>query len=263
MKQKDTSSIKSIILDMDGVLWRDNEPIGNLPAIFAEIDRCGWQVSLVTNNATRNINQYVDKLFKFGIRIHPQQIINSAQAAANYLSKRFPQGGNVYIVGESALSDTLLKEGFTNTTEDALAVVVALDRQLTYEKLLQATLLIRAGATFLATNPDRTFPTPAGLVPGTGAILAALEAASETSPIVVGKPAPEMYQLAIQRMGATPGSTLVVGDRLETDIAAAQKIGCRTALVLSGVTSIQKAQAWEPAFDWLAPDLTTLIDMLK
>jgi 4-nitrophenyl phosphatase len=263
VKQTDPSTIKTIILDMDGVLWRDDVQIGDLPAIFAEIDRRCWQLSLATNNATRTIDQYVDKLLKFGVRVHPNQIINSAQAAANYLKQRFPQGGNVYVVGESALSNTLLNHGYTNSTIDALAVVVGMDRQLVYEKLRQATLLLRGGAIFVATNPDRTFPTPAGLVPGTGAILAALEAASEIQPIIVGKPAPEMYQLAMQRMNATPESTLVVGDRLETDIAGAQKIGCRTALVLSGVTSMQKAQDWKPALDWLAPDLSSLIDMLK
>jgi 4-nitrophenyl phosphatase len=257
-----SSNIKAIILDMDGVLWRDNEPIGDLPAIFSEIDRRGWHVTLATNNATRTISQYVVKLSNFGVQIQPEKIINSAHAAAIYLRKLFPGGGNVYCVGESALSDTLLEEGFKISTDDVVAVVAAMDRQLTYQKLLQATLLIRSGAKFIATNPDRTFPTPAGLVPGTGATLAALEAASEVSPVVVGKPAPEMYQIAMQRMGSSPENTLVVGDRLETDIAGAQNIGCRTALVLSGVTSIQKTQAWKPALDWIAKDLASLLEIL-
>ena len=255
-------NIKAIILDMDGVLWRDNEPIGDLPEIFDEIGKRGWQVALATNNATRTIDQYVEKLRNFGVQARANQIINSAQAAAIYLKKLYPKGGSVFCVGESALSDTLLDEGFNISTENVIAVVVAMDRQLTYEKLLQATLLIRSGAKFIATNPDRTFPTPAGLVPGTGATLAALEASSEVKPVVVGKPAPEMYQIAMQRMGTLPENTLVVGDRLETDIAGAQEIGCRSALVLSGVTSLQKAKAWNPALDWLANDLTSLLTIL-
>lgn len=262
MAEKKSKSVKAIILDMDGVLWRDNEPIGNLPEIFSEIGMRGWQVSLATNNATRTINQYVEKLANFGVEVQENQIINSAQAAAIYLKKFFPQGGNVYCVGESALSNTILNEGFNISTKNVVAVVVAMDRKLTYEKLVQATLLIRSGAKFIATNPDRTFPTPVGLVPGTGATLAALEAASEIKPVVVGKPAPEMYQIAMQRMGILPENTLVVGDRLETDIAGAQEIGCRSALVLSGVTSLQKAQAWKPALDWLATDLTSLLAQL-
>jgi 4-nitrophenyl phosphatase len=260
--EKKSKSVKAIILDMDGVLWRDNEPIGNLPEIFSEIGMRGWQVSLATNNATRTINQYVEKLANFGVEVQENQIINSAQTAAIYLKKFFPQGGNVYCVGESALSNTILNEGFNISTKNVVAVVVAMDRKLTYEKLVQATLLIRSGAKFIATNPDRTFPTPVGLVPGTGATLAALEAASEKKPVVVGKPAPEMYQIAMQRMGILPENTLVVGDRLETDIAGAQEIGCRSALVLSGVTSLQKAQAWKPALDWLATDLTSLLAQL-
>ena len=262
MTEKKSKSVKAIILDMDGVLWRDNEPIGNLPEIFSEIGMRGWQVSLATNNATRTINQYVEKLANFGVEVQENQIINSAQTAAIYLKKFFPQGGNVYCVGESALSNTILNEGFNISTKNVVAVVVAMDRKLTYEKLVQATLLIRSGAKFIATNPDRTFPTPVGLVPGTGATLAALEAASEIKPVVVGKPAPEMYQIAMQRMGILPENTLVVGDRLETDIAGAQEIGCRSALVLSGVTSLQKAQAWKPALDWLATDLTSLLAQL-
>jgi 4-nitrophenyl phosphatase len=260
--EKKSKSVKAIILDMDGVLWRDNEPIGNLPEIFSEIGMRGWQVSLATNNATRTINQYVEKLANFGVEVQENQIINSAQTAAIYLKKFFPQGGNVYCVGESALSNTILNEGFNISTKNVVAVVVAMDRKLTYEKLVQATLLIRSGAKFIATNPDRTFPTPVGLVPGTGATLAALEAASEIKPVVVGKPAPEMYQIAMQRMGILPENTLVVGDRLETDIAGAQEIGCGSALVLSGVTSLQKAQAWKPALDWLATDLTSLLAQL-
>jgi 4-nitrophenyl phosphatase len=260
--EKKSKSVKAIILDMDGVLWRDNEPIGNLPEIFSEIGMRGWQVSLATNNATRTINQYVEKLANFGVEVQENQIINSAQTAAIYLKKFFPQGGNVYCVGESALSNTILNEGFNISTKNVVAVVVAMDRKLTYEKLVQATLLIRSGAKFIATNPYRTFPTPVGLVPGTGATLAALEAASEIKPVVVGKPAPEMYQIAMQRMGILPENTLVVGDRLETDIAGAQEIGCRSALVLSGVTSLQKAQAWKPALDWLATDLTSLLAQL-
>jgi 4-nitrophenyl phosphatase len=261
--ERKSKSIKAIILDMDGVLWRDNEPIGELPEIFAEIDTRGWQVALATNNATRTINQYVEKLVNFGVEIQANQIINSAQTVAIYLKKLFPQGGNVYCVGESALSNTLLEEGFNISTENVIAVVVAMDRQLTYEKLVQATLLIRSGAKFIATNPDRTFPTPAGLIPGTGATLAALEAASEVEPVVVGKPAPEMYRIAMQRMGTLPVNTLVVGDRLETDIAGAQEIGCLSALVLSGVTSLQRAKAWKPALDWLATDLTSLLAQFK
>ncbi len=260
MTEHNIAKIKHILLDMDGVLWRDNQPIVNLPAIFSKIARRDWHVALVTNNATRTIDQYVQKLHGFGVELPASQIINSAQAAGNYLKKRYPSGGNVFVVGEDALVQSLLEYGFTHGEDHALAVVVALDRDLTYEKLSQATLLIRSGVPFIATNPDRTFPTPQGLVPGTGSILAALEAATETVPVIVGKPAPQMYWFAMERISAKPETTLVVGDRLETDIVGAQELGCLTALVLSGVTPPEKAYSWQPKPHWISPDLSSLLD---
>lgn len=255
----DISKIQAAILDMDGVLWRDDQAIGNLPEIFTWFERRGWKITLATNNATKSVRQYLEKLRRFGVSLEPSQIVNSAQAAAYYLRQRFPQGGSIYVIGEDALVQTLAQEGFSPSENDALAVVVGMDRELTYEKLKRGCLLIRAGALFIGTNPDRTFPTPEGLIPGAGALLAALEAATGVQPVIVGKPAPEMYRVALQRMGVFPENTLVIGDRLETDIAGAQAIGCRTALVLSGVTSAREAQAWTPPPDRIAPDLTSLL----
>ena len=138
-----------------------------------------------------------------------------------------------------------------------------MDRQLTYDKLRMATLLIRAGAPFLATNYDVTFPTPEGLVPGAGAIVAAVETATSTKALVIGKPSPAMYQAAIERLGTTPTETLVVGDRLETDIAGGQALHCPTALVLSGVTNPEAARLWQPQPDVTVEDLTSLVNLWK
>jgi 4-nitrophenyl phosphatase len=137
-----------------------------------------------------------------------------------------------------------------------------MDRSLTYAKLRRATLLIRAGVPFLGTNPDRTFPTPEGLVPGAGAILAALEAATYRQPLIMGKPQPEIYRAALLRMGVSPSETLVVGDRPDTDIAGGQALGCFTALLLSGVTSEDCARAWQPPPDLIAADLSSLLTLL-
>jgi 4-nitrophenyl phosphatase len=252
------STIQSLILDMDGVIWRASEPIGDLHAIFERIAGRRWKVALATNNATRTIGMYVERLASFGVNVLPWQVINSAQAAARFLKAHFPRGGPVYVIGERGLIEALEEQGFHHSEANALAVAVAMDRGLTYDKLRRATLLIRGGALFVATNPDRTFPTPEGLVPGAGAILAALEAATYQQPVVCGKPAPEMYRMALERLGTPPEHTLVVGDRLETDIAGAQVLGCPTALVLSGVASRQEAEAWQPAPDLIVEDLTEL-----
>ena len=262
MTQDGRTNIRGLILDMDGVLWRDNQPIGDLPGIFAQIEGRGWGVVLATNNATRSIAQYLDKLRGFGVELRPEQVINSAQAAAHYLSQQHPQGGPVYLIGEDGLTQALEEKGFYFSDRDPLAVVVGMDRQFTYKKMTDGTRLIRAGVPFIGTNPDRTFPTPEGLIPGTGSILAAIEAASYTKPVIVGKPAPEMYRVALERMVIEPSQCLVVGDRLETDIAGAQQIGCLTGLVLSGVTSPDAAKSWMPSPNWICQDLTNLLNCL-
>jgi 4-nitrophenyl phosphatase len=259
-----TPSIQALILDMDGVLWRGDQLLGNLPAIFNEIKHRGLKVMLATNNATRSITQYLQKMSSHGVEMDDWQVINSAEATAHYLQDRYPSGGPVFVVGENGLQQTLLERGFyhSETDNEILAVVASMDRTLSYEKLSKATLMIRAGAEFIGTNPDRTFPDRSGILPGAGSILALLEAASEVNPTIIGKPAPKMYRIALGRLHTLPQQTLVVGDRLETDIAGGQALGCRCALVLSGVTSEVEAQKWKPAPDLIASDLTNLLHML-
>jgi 4-nitrophenyl phosphatase len=254
--------VKGIILDMDGVLWKDSQAIGDLPALFAKMEEISLKVTLATNNATRTTDQYLEKLGLFGVRLEPWQIITSAEAVGFLLQKQFPNRGNVFLIGEESLKHVLQEYGFNtseDTNRDVVAVVAGMDRKLNYDKLRAATLLIRQGIPFIGTNPDRTFPTPEGLIPGTGAILAAIEAATDVEPIIAGKPASSMFNLATERMGLLPHEVLCVGDRLETDIAGGQTVGCKTALVLSGVTTAEAAQKWRPAPDIIVPDLTALI----
>jgi 4-nitrophenyl phosphatase len=167
------------------------------------------------------------------------------------------------VIGESGLVKTIKASGLSVSRQNPLAVIVGLDKEITYNKLKEATLLIRSGVPFIATNPDRTFPSPEGIVPGAGSIIAALEAATDVKPVVLGKPNPEMFLLALHRLGSSPQSTLVVGDRLETDIAGAQAQGCLTGLVLSGVSSDEDEKKWKPSPDFVCPDLTDLIRILN
>ena len=262
MTSFNSKNIRALILDMDGVLWRGDQLIAELPPIFAEIKRLGLGVILATNNSTCTPAQYVEKLCAYGVELEGWQVVNSAEATARYLSAIYPQGGPVYVVGESGLVESLEAKGFTISAENVLAVVAGMDRQLNYSKIDRAAALIRAGASFIGTNPDRTFPTPNGLVPGAGTILAAIEAASYEAPIVIGKPETIIYQIALERLGLKPAQALMVGDRLETDIAGGQKAGCPVALVLSGVTSLAEAQAWRPEVDVIADDLAGLLKRL-
>ncbi len=258
--------IKALIVDMDGVLWRQSEPIGDLPRIFQKIRDKNLKITLATNNATLTVEQYLQKLASFGVQLNAEQIVNSPQAAAAYMVKNFPKGSKIYLIGKDGLREEMLTSGFviTNepTSQDIVAVVVGMDWDLRFEQLCQATLLLRAGAAFIATNSDRTFPTPQGLIPGVGAILALLETASEKKPVVVGKPDPIMYEIALKRMNVQPSECLVVGDRLETDILGGQKIGCPTALVLSGVTSVEKAYQWSPPPQLICQNFEEVIDQL-
>jgi 4-nitrophenyl phosphatase len=247
---------------MDGVLWRGAEPIGNLPAIFAKVEAKNLKMAFVTNNATRTIGQYLEVFRRFGVEIAPDQVHTSANVTAQLLKGRHPTGGKVYVIGERGLQEALTDQGFELANGDCLAVVVGLDRHLTYEKLKQATLLIRGGATFIGTNPDRTLPSPDGEVPGAGSILAALEAATDVRATVIGKPERALLDSALKHLGLEPSQALMVGDRVDTDVTAGQKAGCRTALVLSGVTGDAAARAWNPAPDFIEQDLESLLDKI-
>lgn len=257
--------IRALVLDMDGVLWRDTQPIGNLAEIFARIGNIGLKVAFVTNNATQNTDQYVKKLASFGVSVAPDCVVTSASATAEYLRGRFPEGGPVFIIGEQGLIDTLADYGFYAAQEEdpPLAVISSLDRQLTYAKLRRAAHFINSGVLFLATNADRALPTPEGLIPGAGSILAALERATAQKARVMGKPAPDLFELALRKLEVQPAEAVAVGDQLETDMAAGRAAGCRAALVLSGVTSQEQARAANPPPDWIEPDLATFIDRLN
>ncbi len=254
-----TPKIKALILDMDGVLWRGNQPLLDFPDIFGKIKKLELDFVVVTNNSTQSQDSFVDRFDQQGVQLSSDQIINSSLATAYYLKKRFPKGGAVFVVGEKGLVSTLEAHGFPFAEENVIAVVVGIDRQLTYDKIAAATHLIRGGAPFIGTNSDVTFPVPGRLNPGAGAVLAAIEAAAETKPVVVGKPAPVMMNMALEQLGVLPAEALVVGDRLDTDIAGGQAAGCRTALVLSGVTTLEKARNWSPPPDIICDNLAALI----
>ena len=222
-------------------------------------------MTLATNNATKTVDEYLAKLHSFGVSLEPWQIVTSSDATAYMLEKAFPQKGAVFVIGENGITSALHEKAFTPITDpdngtSVIAVVVGIDRTVTYQKLRRATLHIRAGIPFYGTNPDKTFPTPLGLVPGAGAILASIEAATDVKPIVIGKPSPFMLELASERMKLHKDEVLVVGDRLETDIAGGQGMGARTALVLSGVSTLGEANAWIPKPSLLANDLAELVN---
>ena len=257
------STAKGLILDMDGVLWTDTAPIGDLPRAFARFRELNLAVALATNNSTRTIDQYVEKLLGFGVSVEPWQIVTSSLAVASLMSQKLPAGAPVFAIGEQGLIDALKAVNFevlpVENAEKAEAVVVGIDKQVSFDKMREATLLVRAGKPFFATNPDKTFPTPRGQIPGAGAWLSVIVTATDVQPMIAGKPFPYLLELALNRIGTPKETTYVVGDRLETDIAGGQALGSPTALVLSGVSTLAEGQAWQPKIDLIAKSLSALV----
>jgi 4-nitrophenyl phosphatase len=266
-KQAGLGTITHLILDMDGVLWRGNTPMPGLADFFATLETVGVGYVLATNNATRSISAYVKKLASFGVQVPAEQILTSGLATAVYLRGLFDAGTRVYVVGEPALRDFMSAEGFevldselelTQALEQPAALVVAgLHKQVTYHELALATLHINRGAAFYGTNPDNQLPDELGLLPGAGAILAALEAATGVAPTVVGKPGPIMFEEALRRLNAGKTETAMVGDRFSTDIVGGQNAGLRTILLMSGVTGASETIG-EPGPDYVFDDIAAL-----
>jgi 4-nitrophenyl phosphatase len=255
--------IKALILDMDGVLWKADAPIGDLPTIFKRIRERGLKYVFATNNGTKTPEEYQQKLAELGVEIDASQMVTSAMGVAFMLAKKFPKGTKVFVIGEEGVRAALRTQGFEVLTVEEAAqaqvFVMGIDRTITFQKMMEATLLVRAGIPFYATNADKTFPTPRGEIPGAGAWISVIVTATGMEPIVAGKPSPYLMELSLEKLGTSKAETLVVGDRLDTDIAAGQTAGCPTALVLSGVSQKASADIWNPPIDIIANDLASLV----
>ncbi len=234
------SRLGGVVLDMDGVLWRGSQPLLAMDILFEWLYESEMPFVLATNNSSRTRSDYVQKLADFGVQVTQERIVTSATATAAYLQTEYPAGARIHVVGMHGLRTILDEAGFDIRDDEGQPpelVVAGMDFELTYNKLSVASTHLFNGARFIGTNPDLTFPTPDGLVPGTGSILAALEAATGQKPFVIGKPHAPMFEMAMQILGTSPQETLMVGDRLNTDIEGGKAVGMPTALLLTGVTT--------------------------
>ncbi len=261
--------IKNLILDMDGVLWRGETPMPGLNHFFDTLRRRDINFVLATNNATQTAVQYTGKLARFGVTVPPSQIVTSAEATADYLRDEYAPGTAVYVVGEPGLHQALQAREFVicgaQEVRDGLVpalVVVGFNRHADYPLLAMAALAIHKGARFVGTNPDVTFPSEIGLMPGAGSLLAFLQTATDVQPTIVGKPGPIMFRQALKRLGGTTANTAMVGDRLNTDIAGAKAAGLRAILVLSGITQPEDIPANGAGPDWIFADISALAQVL-
>ncbi len=227
--------IGTIVLDLDGVVYLGSEPIPQAAETITSLMDLGWQILFATNNSTKTPESVAGVLRdRAGLTIDPSTIVTSGMAAGSYLNG---QGlTSAYVVGSHQLEDTLRVAGISVTDHlSAEAVVVGLDRSVTYEKLDMAARAIRRGAAFVATNTDATFPTPNGQSPGAGTIVAAVSKAAGIEPVACGKPHQPMARLVSSQVAFD--DVWMVGDRPETDIAFAKEAGWRSVLTLSGVTA--------------------------
>jgi len=249
---------RGFLLDIDGVLVRGGMPLPGAPEALTRL-RARGRVVLLTNNSTKSRQGAAARLSQQGLPVRASEVIPSSFVAARYLrnahgSVRFWYLGEDGIAEEMALAGHVLAEPF-----QAEWIVVGVDRTLTYAKLASALEALLAGARFVATNRDATYPTETGLVPGAGAVVGALEGMGFPPEVVVGKPSPIAYHVALEALGVAPEEALMIGDRLETDIVGGQRVGTDTALVLSGIATVEDVEQTGARPTWIARDLPAFV----
>lgn len=248
----------SVLFDLDGVLFRGREPIVGAAATVEEVRRRGVNVVFMTNNASRTPPQVVTQLASVGIEARADEIETAALTAAATLAERGVR--RVYAIGQDGVLEALAAAGIevVSLADAPQTVVVGLDRGVTYDKLRDASLAVQRGASLIATNADTTFPAEDGLWPGAGALVAAIVATTGAIPEVLGKPAEAMFRSSLRRSGGS--RPLVVGDRLDTDIAGAAAVGWDSLLVLSGVTVADDLERAQVQPTYVAADVRGLLD---
>lgn len=236
-----------IIFDLDGVLYIGNQVVPGAASAVSQLQQHGTDVVYATNNASRSAEAVADLLSSLGIPAKANEVVTSAQAAATLVAERFAPGSPILVVGASALVDEVRGVGLRPvSTADAkpVAVVQGYGPEVGWSALAEASVAIRAGATWVATNVDRTLPSPRGPLPGNGALVAALATALDREPdAAVGKPGPLLFQRALSSGAVKP---LVIGDRLDTDIEGAHGAGMDSLLVLTGVSTPAEVLAAVP-----------------
>jgi 4-nitrophenyl phosphatase len=254
------AGLRGLVMDMDGVLYRGNEPTPGLVEFFAFLERAGLRYLLLTNNSTTLPGGYVTKLAAMGVAVPEGAILTSGIVAKNYLQGRYAAGTRIYGVCMEPLQRLLLDgTGYVWDDETPQVVISSGDFAVTYDKLRRACLAIRAGADWIATNTDKTLPTEEGLIPGAGALVAALVTATDRQPIALGKPEVPMMEQALALLGLGAAETAMIGDRLDTDILGGINAGMRTIMVLTGVSTRAEAEAGPITPDAVYADLPALM----
>lgn len=261
--------LRAVIFDLDGVIYRGERLLPQAAETVAWARERGLATRFLTNNSTMTRADYSRRLGNFGISTPPEHVMTSAYATALYLKSRGEPGAKVLVVGEGGLRAEIAAAGFevaqAANADGARYVAVGMDRAFNYEMLRVAMATIRAGAEFIASNRDATFPVEDGLLPGGGTVVAAIETAVGFAPTLIGKPTTRMIELLLEDLGCKPNQAVIVGDRLDTDIKVGRAAGTRTALVLTGISSADEARAAPDDMrpDWVIETLRELPPLLE
>ncbi len=238
MTNHDMLSKKLFLLDMDGTIYLDEILFEHSLDFLKHIKDIGGQYIFLTNNSSKSVNDYIEKLKHLGIDSSFENFMTSSQATAIYLKKNYEER-KIYVAGTKSLLKELVEYGLdvTDKIEDGIeCLVVGFDTELNYDKVIDACKLLSQGVDYIATNPDLVCPTTFGFVPDCGSICEMLKLATNREPIYIGKPEPTMVEHAISRTAFSREETIVIGDRLYTDIACGINAGVTTAVVLTGET---------------------------
>jgi len=264
IKKMKLKKYKAILFDGDGVLWKSNQPLKGIVPLFEFLAEKEVLWALLTNNNSHPVQHYLDKCARMGIHVQPESVFTSATVTTTYLLDQYGSGASLHVVGSNGLIDILQQAGFNISYGEIepqgkiAAVVAGLDLDINYQKIKIAMRLILNGAAFVATNTDGTYPTTEGINPATGMVIGALQASSGVIPYVVGKPHKAIFEAALNELGAKPVETLMVGDRLDTDILGANQSGIQSAAVLTGISSRKTIEKSTIKPNFVFENITTL-----
>jgi NagD protein len=255
-------SVRAWLSDMDGVLVHEEDPIPGAADFVARLTGTGRPFLLLTNNSIYTPRDLKARLHRSGIDVPEDAIWTSALATAQFLHDQRPEG-TAYVIGEAGLTTALHEIGYVMTERDPEYVVLGETRTYSFEAITTAIRLIDRGARFIATNPDPSGPSPQGLIPATGSVAALITRATGVEPYFVGKPNPLMMRSALNRIDAHSESTVMVGDRMDTDMIAGLEAGLRTILVLTGSTRRDQVDRFPYRPTTIVDSVADIVDLVE
>jgi len=253
--------IHSWLMDMDGVLLREEQPIPGADRFLARLRERGTPFLVLTNNSIYTRRDLAARLQASGLEVPEEAIWTSALATARFLEDQRP-GGSAFVIGEAGLTTALHDAGYTLTDRAPDYVILGETRTYSFERISRAIRLVAAGARFIATNPDATGPTPDGPLPATGSVAALISRATGVEPYFVGKPNPLMMRSALNALDAHSETAAMVGDRMDTDVVSGLEAGLEAILVLTGLTTRDEAERYPYRPSRIVDSIADLIDDL-